>query len=141
MSVNIAIIQGNLTRDPELRFLPKGTAVCELSVAHNRKWKSDSGEMKESVSFIGVKAFGLTAENLAKYFRKGSQILVEGYLDQETWPDKTDGKQREKTKIVCTKWHFCGGEKREQPSAQKTDPGAFVPPPPKQSEADEEVPF
>lgn len=142
MSINSAIIQGNLTRDPELKFLPKGTAVCEISLAHNRRWKSDSGEMKESVSFFGVKCFGITGENLAKHFKKGSPIIVEGYLDQETWDDKTDGKKREKTKVIALKWHFCGGEKRTESAQQKPDQGAFVPPPPKSDEVDDgQVPF
>jgi single-strand DNA-binding protein len=100
---------GNLTRDPELKFLPRGTAVCELSLAVNKVWKDDSGQKQERTSFFGCSAFGSTAENLAKYFSKGKPILIEGELTQETWEDKETGKKREKTKVRVERFEFVGG--------------------------------
>jgi single-strand DNA-binding protein len=111
-SFNKVILMGNLTRDPELKHLPRGTAVCELSLAVNKTWKDDSGQKQERTSFFGCSAFGSTAENLAKYFSKGKPILIEGELTQETWEDKETGKKREKTKVRIERFEFVGGQAR-----------------------------
>jgi len=107
-SLNLVIIGGNLTRDPELRFTPKGLAVADFGVAVNRKWKTDSGELKEEVSFIDCSAFGRTAENIVQYFRKGGSIIIEGRLKQETWEDRQDGRKRSKLKVFVSIFHFAG---------------------------------
>lgn len=111
-SFNKVILMGNLTRDPELKTLPRGTAVCELSLAVNKVWKDDQGQKHERASFFGCVAFGTTAENLAKYFSKGKPILIEGELAQETWDDKETGKKREKTKVRIDRFEFVGGNDR-----------------------------
>jgi single-strand DNA-binding protein len=108
-SFNKVILMGNLTRDPELKTLPRGKAVCELSLAVNKTWKDDNGQKQERTSFFGCSAFGSTAENLAKYFSKGKPILIEGELTQETWEDKETGKKREKTKVRVERFEFVGG--------------------------------
>ncbi len=113
-SFNKVILMGNLTRDPELKHLPRGTAVCELSLAVNKTWKDDSGQRQERTSFFGCSAFGSTAENLAKYFSKGKPILIEGELTQETWEDKETGKKREKTKVRVERFEFVGGNDNRQ---------------------------
>jgi single-strand DNA-binding protein len=113
-SFNKVILMGNLTRDPELKHLPRGTAVCELSLAVNKTWKDDSGQKQERTSFFGCSAFGSTAENLAKYFSKGKPILIEGELTQETWEDKETGKKREKTKVRIERFEFVGGNDNRQ---------------------------
>lgn len=85
MTFNRVIIGGNLCADPELRYLPKGTAVCQFNVAVNRKWRDDSGQQKEEVAFIGVKAWAKQAETICQYLKKGRPILIEGRLTQESW--------------------------------------------------------
>lgn len=110
--MNIVIIKGNTTRDPEMRYLPNGTPVCQFGVAVNRKWKSESGELKEEVSFFDVEAWSRNAENVAQYFGKGSPIIVTGRLKQETWDDKQTGQKRSKIKIVMERFEFCGDTKK-----------------------------
>lgn len=142
MSFCTVIMMGNLTADPELRYTPKGTGVCQFNVAINRKWKSEAGEMKEEVSFIGVTAFGKTADTVAKFFSKGDAIIVHGRLKQETWDDKTSGAKRSKTLVVLEQFNFAGGKRKEAKQQAQPGPGKFVPPPPKSTEADDEqVPF
>ena len=77
---NKVILAGNLTRDPELRYTPKGTAVVKMGMAINRTWKSESGENKEEVTFVDVDVWGRQAEVIAQYMRKGRPLLVEGRL-------------------------------------------------------------
>jgi single-strand DNA-binding protein len=121
-SFNKVILMGNLTRDPELKTLPRGTAVCELSLAVNKVWKDDQGQKHERASFFGCVAFGSTAENLAKYFAKGKPILIEGELAQETWDDKETGKKREKTKVRIDRFEFVGGNNDNRQGGQSSAP-------------------
>src|SRR5213592_732390 len=93
-SFNKVIIAGNLTRDPEMRYTPKGTAVAGFGLAINRKWKTETGEMKEEVTFVDVDAFGRQAEVIAQYMKKGRPLLVEGRLRYETWDDKQTNQKR-----------------------------------------------
>ena len=81
---NKVILAGNLTRDPELRYTPKGTAIAKIGLAINRTWKSETGETKEEVTFVDVDAFGRTAEIIAQYLKKGRPILIEGRLRYDT---------------------------------------------------------
>lgn len=113
MNVNFAIVGGNITKDPELRYTPNGTAVLEFNIAVNRKWKDKSGEMKDEVNFIGCIAWGKTAENINQYFYKGSPILVEGRIKVDQWEDP-EGKKRTKTKVLVERFNFCGGKKKEE---------------------------
>src|SRR5271154_3645384 len=112
---NKVILAGNLTRDPELRYTPKGTAIAKITLAINRSWKSESGEAKEEVTFVDVDAFGRTAENIGQYFKKGRPILVEGRLRYETWEDKQTNQKRSKLGVVLENFQFmdskgAGGE-------------------------------
>ena len=149
MSFSTVTLLGNLVRDPELKYTPKGSAVVQLNVAINRKWKSESGEMKEEVSFIGCVAFGKTAESIAKFFRKGSPIILQGRLKQETWEDKATAAKKSKTVVVVEFFDFAGGKRVEgeaQPSASaqpsEFTPPKFTPPPSKSTEPiDDDVPF
>ena len=84
---NKVILIGNLTRDPELRYTPKGTAVAKIGLAINRTWRSDTGEMKEETTFVDVDAFGRQAETLGQYMKKGRPIMIEGRLRLDTWED------------------------------------------------------
>src|SRR6202167_26106 len=99
-SFNKVILAGNLTRDPELRYTPKGTAVAQFTLAINRTWKSETGESKEEVSFIDVEAWGRQGEVIAQYMRKGRPLLVEGRLKQDSWEDKTTHQKKSKLKVV-----------------------------------------
>ena len=80
-SFNKVILMGNLTRDPELRYTPKGTAIAKIGLAVNRVWTNEAGEKKEEVTFVDVDIFGRTAENVGQYMHKGRPILVEGRLE------------------------------------------------------------
>lgn len=103
MNVNKVILVGNITRDPELKALPSGTQVAAFSIATNEVYIKD-GEKKESTEFHNVIAWGKTAENIARYMKKGSQIYVEGKLQTRSW-DK-DGEKRYRTEIVALNVQF-----------------------------------
>ncbi len=107
-SFNKVILVGNLTRDPELRYTPKGTAIAKIGLAVNRVWTSESGEKKEEVTFVDVDVFGRTAENVAQYMRKGRPILIEGRLRLDQWDDKQTGQKRSKLGVVAETVQFLG---------------------------------
>ena len=107
-SFNKVILVGNLTRDPELRYTPKGTAIAKFGLAVNRVWTSESGEKKEEVTFVDIDVFGRTAENVAQYMRKGSPMLVEGRLRLDQWDDKQTGQKRSKLGVVGEIIQFLG---------------------------------
>lgn len=100
-SLNKATLIGNLTRDPELRYTPQGTAVCTFSVATNRQWTTDQGEKKEDVEFHRVVAWNKLAEICANLLRKGRKVYVEGRLQTRSWETK-DGQPRQTTEIVIS---------------------------------------
>jgi single-strand DNA-binding protein len=106
---NKVILAGNLTRDPQLRFLPSQTAVVDFGLAVNHKWRTPQGEDREEVLFIDCSAFGKMAETINKYCQKGKPILVEGRLKFETWDDKESGGKRSKHKVVVDGFQFLGG--------------------------------
>ena len=99
---------GNLTRDPELRYTPKGMAIAKIGLAVNRNWTSESGEKKEEVTFVDVDIFGRTAENVAQYMKKGRPILIEGRLRLDQWDDKQTGQKRSKLGVVAESVQFLG---------------------------------
>jgi single-strand DNA-binding protein len=112
-SFNKVILAGNLTRDPELRYTPKGLAIAKIGLAINRTWKTESGETKEEVTFVDVDAFGRQAEVIAQYMRKGRPLLVEGRLRLDQWDDKQTGQKRSKLGVVLESFSFVdskGGE-------------------------------
>ena len=118
-SFNKVILAGNLTRDPELRYTPKGTAIARLGIACNRKWKSETGELKEEVTFVDVDAFGKQAETIGQYLKKGRPILIEGRLRYDTWEDKQSGQKKSKLGVVLENFQFLdsGGGRGEGASA------------------------
>ncbi|HEY4952625.1 MAG TPA: single-stranded DNA-binding protein [Verrucomicrobiae bacterium] len=107
-SFNKVILMGNLTRDPELRYTSKGTAIAKVGLAINRNWTSESGEKKEEVTFVDVDVFGRTAENVGQYMRKGRPILVEGRLKLDQWDDKQTGQKRSRLGVVAETVQFLG---------------------------------
>jgi single-strand DNA-binding protein len=133
-SFNKVILAGNLTRDPEMRYTPKGTAVASFGLAVNRRWKSETGELKEEVSFIDIDAFGKQAETIAQYLRKGRPFLVEGRLKQDTWEDKNTHQKQSKLKVVLEGFSFIdakGGDSappaNPRPAATTTGSAAAAP--------------
>ncbi len=108
-SFNKVIIAGNLTRDPELRYTPKGTAIARIGMALNRRWKNDAGEMQEEVTYVDVDAFGRQAEVVAQYLKKGRPLLVEGRLRLDQWEDKQSGQRRSQMRVVLESFSFMDG--------------------------------
>ena len=128
-SFNKVILVGNLTRDPELRYTPKGTAIAKIGVAVNRVWTNEAGEKKEEVTFVDVDVFGRTAENVGQYMRKGRPILIEGRLRLDQWDDKQTGQKKSKLGVVAETVQFLGsatggGEGGAPASAARTRPAA-----------------
>ena len=107
-SFNKVILVGHLTRDPELRYTPKGTAIAKLGVAVNRVWTTDTGEKREEATFVDVNAFDRQAEVIGQYFKKGRPILVEGRLHLNTWEDKQTNQKRSKLTVVAENVQFLG---------------------------------
>ena len=131
-SFNKVILVGNLTRDPELRYTPKGTAIAKIGVAVNRVWTSEAGEKKEEVTFIDVDVFGRTAENVGQYMRKGRPILIEGRLRLDQWDDKQTGQKRSRLGVVAETVQFLGsptggGGDGAAPAPARQRPAAAAP--------------
>jgi single-strand DNA-binding protein len=101
---NKVILIGNLTRDPELRYTPQGTSVCNFGIAVNRKYKQ-ADEMKEEVTFINVVVFGKQADTCGQYLNKGSAVLVEGRLQERRW-ETEEGQKRSKHEVVAQSVRF-----------------------------------
>src|SRR5438445_8196367 len=129
-SFNRVILAGNLTRDPELRYTPKGLAITKIGLAINRTWKNETGETKEEVTFVDVDAFGRTAEIIAQYLKKGRPILMEGRLRYQTWDDKQTNQKRSKLGVVLDHFQFMdsgrveGGAAPDASRARPTAPAA-----------------
>ena len=134
-SFNKVILVGNLTRDPELRYTPKGMAIAKIGLAVNRVWTNEAGEKKEEVTFVDVDVFGRTAENVGQYMRKGRPILIEGRLRLDQWDDKQTGQKKSKLGVVAETVQFLGsaqgGGEGGAPSApavpRATRPAAAAP--------------
>ena len=150
---NKVILAGNLTRDPELRYTPKGTAIAKIGLAINRTWKNEAGETKEEVTFVDVEAFGRQAEVIGQYMKKGRPFLVEGRLKLDQWEDKNTHQKQSKLKVVLESFSFIdsnrgdgGGAPSEAPRSRPAAPAAKpeapapegeAPPPPEE----DDVPF
>ena len=119
------MLMGNLTRDPELRYIPSGQAVTSFSVAVNRAYNSQSGEKKEEVSFIRVVAWAKLAENCNEYLKKGSPVFVEGRLQSRSW-EAQDGTKRSTMEVVAQTVQFLstrGSRNEEGPAMPEEEPG------------------
>ena len=119
---NKVILAGNLTRDPELRYTPKGTAIAKIGLAINRKWRNEAGELKDETTFVDVDAFGKTAETIGQYLKKGRPILVEGRLRYETWEDKQSGQKRSKLGVVMDSFQFMDSGRNEGETSAPATP-------------------
>lgn len=104
--LNKVFLIGNLTRDPELRVTPKGTAICSFGLAVNRQFKDESGASRDETTFVDIEAWGKQGELVSKYLTKGSPAMVEGRLRLDTWEDKNGGGKRSKLKVVLDNVQF-----------------------------------
>lgn len=105
-NLNKVMLIGNLTRDPELRHTPKGTAVSELGLAINRVWYDDNKQKQEDTTFVEVTFWGRQAESIQQYLTKGRPIFVEGRLQLDSWDDKETGKKRSKLRVIGESFQF-----------------------------------
>ena len=110
---NKVILAGNMTRDPELRYTPKGTAIAKFGLAINRTWNGEDGQKREEVTFVDVDAFGKQADAIGKFFKKGKPVLVEGRLKLDQWDDKQTGQKRSRLGVVLESFAFLDGGKRD----------------------------
>jgi single-strand DNA-binding protein len=152
--LNKVFLIGNLTRDPELRVTPKGTAICQFGIAVNRQFKDESGATRDETTFVDIEAWGKQGELVSKYLSKGSLAMVEGRLKFDQWEDKTSGQKRSKLKVVLDNVQFLstrggaggGGAAPAEGADQTASPERFAPPArsapkPAAENLDEDVPF
>ncbi len=118
-SLNKVFIMGNLTRDPELRYVPSGAAVANFTVAVNRTYKDKAGEKKEDTSFLRVIIWGKMAEVCGEYLSKGRPVLVEGRLQSRSW-EGTDGQKKSAVEIIASTVQFMGSKAQNQAQAPST---------------------
>ena len=152
-NLNKVLLMGNLTRDPEVRYTPKGTAVTELGIAVNRIYTGENGEKREEVTFVDVTVWGRTAENVGEYLRKGRPVFIEGRLQLDSWEDKQSGQKRNKLKVVADNVQFLGArggsgggpEESDEAPRSRASGGPRTATPPKGSGPaepdDDEIPF
>ena len=126
-SYNKVILMGNLTRDPELKYLPSGSAVANVGLAVNRNWTDrESGEKREEVCFVDLEAFGRTAETMNEYLQKGRPVLIEGRLRYRTW-ETDDGQRRGKHDIFVERFQFVGSRQDSSEQGGYSQPGDAAP--------------
>lgn len=124
-SLNKVFLMGNLTRDPDLRFLPSGQAVCEVGLAVNRRYLGSNGQEVEEPCFVDVVIWGKTAENVKQYLEKGSQVLVEGRLQLDQWEDRNGGGKRSRLRVVSEQIQFLSRRGGNTGSDGDNGPGAY----------------
>ncbi len=137
-SFNKVILMGNLTRDPQLKYLPNNNPVCEFGIATNRRWRDRDGNQHEEVCYVDLAAFGRPAETINQYMSKGRPILIEGRLKFDSWTGQ-DGQRRSKLSVVVENFQFVGpregggtggGYGGGRPAAQQPPAGPGQAPPP-----------
>ena len=160
-NLNKVMLMGNLTRDPEVRYTPKGTAVAELGLAINRIYTADNNEKREETTFVDVTLWGRTAEIAGEFLKKGRPVFIEGRLQLDTWDDKQTGQKRSKLKVVGEAMQLIGsrggggegggsgasgggGEHSAPPSSSRPAPSPSKPKPPTDPDLEPEeddIPF
>jgi len=151
-NVNKVILIGNVTRDPEVKFTSKGSAVTDIGLAINRNYTLDNGEKREETTFVDVELWGRLAEIAGEYAKKGRPLYIEGRLRMDTWEDKASGQKRSRMKVVGENLQLLGGrpegggrpvgggdhESHEAPAPRRTAPPSRPAP---SSEPDDDIPF
>ena len=149
-NINRVILTGNLTRDPELRNLPSGTAVCSLRLAVNTRRKDQSGEWVDKANFFDITVWGAQGENCAQYLAKGRPVAVDGRLEYREWDDRETGAKRNAVQIVADSVQFLGGREdggngnggRFAPQSDvPADTGDFQPAGAGAQGSDDDIPF
>lgn len=140
-NLNKVMLIGNLTRDPELRVTPKGTAICTFGLAVNRSFKDASGAKQEETTFVDVETWGKGAELLGKYAARGRPLFVEGRLRLDQWEDKNTKEKRSRLKVVCENFQLLGSKPENAPQSAQEGRETFVPPSRRAEENDAEVPY
>lgn len=147
-SFNKVILLGNLTRDPEVRYTPKGSAVCDLGMAVNRVYTLDNGEKREEVTYVDVTLWSRLAEIAGEYLKKGRPVFIEGRLQLDTWDDKQSGQKRSKLRVIGETMQLLGSPGARGGSAEAGDEsrsaGRTAPPPktaPTAEPDEDEIPF
>jgi single-strand DNA-binding protein len=126
-NLNRVLLIGNLTRDPDVRYTPKGTAVADIGLAVNRIIPSEDGERREEVTFIDVTLWGRQAEIAEQYLKKGRPVFIEGRLQLDSWDDKQTGQKRTKLKVVGESMQLLGSRQEggeAQSSSHSSGSGA-----------------
>ena len=146
-SYNKVILVGNLTRDPQMSYLPTQMAVVEFGLAVNRRWRGPDGQQREETCFVDCRAYGKQAETINQYLAKGKSVLVEGRLQFDTWEGK-DGTRRSKHRVVVERFQFLGAPTGARPAAAPRPPVAeeapqeeVTEPAPPPEEGGDDIPF
>src|SRR5690606_1049092 len=154
-NLNKVMLIGNLTRDPELRYTPKGTAVADIALAINRVWNNEQGQKQEETTFVDITLWGRQAELAQQYLTKGRGAYVEGRLQMDPWDDKQTGQKRSKLKVVAESLQFLpdgkggssgqipqgGGQQGTRPPQQGGRPQGASPAPPDDYGDEDDIPF
>src|SRR5438477_11309880 len=154
-SFNKVILLGNLTRDPEVRYTTKGSAVADLGIAVNRQYTLENGEKREEVTFVDVTFWGRTAEVAGEYLKKGRPVFIQGRLQLDTWDDKQSGQKRSKLKVIGEAMQMlgsrpggAGGAGGASDAGDEDRPARATTPPPRPAAAsapaepdEDEIPF
>lgn len=120
MNINMALLFGNLTRDPELRAMPSGMNVASFSIATNRVFKDKDGNKREEVDFHNIIVFGKQADSVAQYLKKGSSAFIEGRMQTRSWDDKKSGEKKYRTEVVAERVQF-GPRKAEDDGSSRPE--------------------
>lgn len=155
-NVNKVILIGNVTRDPEVKFTPKGSAVTDISLAINRNYTLDNGEKREETTYVDIELWGRLAEIAGEYAKKGRPIYIEGRLRMDSWEDKTSGQKRSRMKVVGENLQLLGsrpggsssgggdhegGGYSDQPRSSQRPQRPAPPQQAPSSEPDDDIPF
>ena len=154
-NLNKVMLIGNLTRDPELRYTPKGTAVAELGLAINRVWNNEQGQRQEETTFVDVTLWARQAELAQQYLTKGNPVYIEGRLSLDTWDDKTTGQKRSKLKVIGENLQFLptgnkagggppqggGGSSARAPQQRSGPPQGATAAPQEDFQEEDDIPF
>src|SRR5215468_1985075 len=121
-NLNRVLLICNLTRDPEIRYTPKGTAVVDIGVAVSRVYSAEDGEKKEETTFVDVTLWGRQAEVAGQYLKKGRPVFIEGRLQLDTWDDKQTGQKRSRLRVVSENMQLLGSRSDPDAPASPTAP-------------------
>jgi single-strand DNA-binding protein len=121
-NLNRVLLIGNLTRDPEIRYTPKGTAVADIGLAVNRVLNTEEGERREEVTYVDVVLWGRLAEIAEQYLKKGRPVFIEGRLQLDTWDDKQTGQKRSRLRVVAESLQLLGSRAESEGTASPAAP-------------------